>query len=114
MMRDSAGPRQIARFCRKLLKEQAATAEPELAQQLQQWALECDTEADQLLPRAADQLREQARRHRQRAEEYRAIAEQMESPRVRASYRMLAESYDGMAEQLEAPVLPQRGEHEVN
>lgn len=114
MMRDPVAPRQIARFCRNLLKEKAATAEHNLTQQLQQWALECDSEADRLLPRSADQLREQARRHRRRAEEYRVIAEQMRSPRGRASYRLLAESYDRMAEQLEAPAVPRRGVREVN
>ena len=115
MMRDPVAPRQIARFCRQLLKENAASAETDLTQQLQQWALECDSEADRRLPRSpTDQLREQARRHRLRAEEYRAIAEQMESERGRASYRLLAESYDRMAAQLEAPALPRRSLREVN
>lgn len=98
-MRDPASRRTIAQRCRMLLKQGGT---PEIIQQLEQWALECDSEADETIPTAStSRLLEQARRHRLRAEEYRAIVEQMQHPAARASYQHLAETYEAMAERLE-------------
>lgn len=102
-MRDPNSYREIARYCRKLLKEKGGTAGGEVITQLQQWAVECDRAADRLVRDAsADGLREQARRHRLKAAEYRAVADQMATPTAHASYRALAETYEAMARQMEA------------
>lgn len=94
--------RDIARYCRRLLKEKGGSAGTELGDQLQQWALECDGQADHILQSAPARARlDQARRHRQRAEEYHAVAEQMQTPAARESYRHLAQSYEAMARRLE-------------
>jgi hypothetical protein len=102
-MSDPAFYRAIARYCRTLLREGGVRLSPELSVQLQQWALECDRQADRLLKSAPiDDVREQARRHRLRAEEYRAVAAQMQTSAARASYQHLAASYEAMARRLEA------------
>ncbi len=100
-MRDPDAYRQIARYCRYLLKEGGAMASPEVMSQLQQWAVECDGMADRLSGGDPDHRLEQARRHRLRAEEYRAVADQMQNPTASATYRHLAETYEAMARQLE-------------
>ena len=100
---DANSYREIARHCRKLLKERSGTAGAEVVAQLQQWAVECDRAADRLASDAsADGLREQARRHRLKAAEYRAVADQVGTSTARASYRALAETYEAMARQMEA------------
>ena len=91
-MGDSRSFREVARQCRALMKQ---AADPDMVYQLQQWAMECDGKADGLLD--SKDLLEQARRHRTRAEEYSAVAEQMEFPKTRASYRSLAETYRALA-----------------
>jgi hypothetical protein len=100
-MPDATHHREIARCCRKLLKEAAGTATPELLHQLKEWALECDESADR--SSFDSEPLEQARRHRARAEEYRAVAEQLHDPTAIASYRRLAETYEAMARKLEEP-----------
>jgi hypothetical protein len=52
--------------------------------------------------RAGNELFEQARRHRMKAEEYRAVADQMRNPTARASYLQLARTYEAMASRCEA------------
>ncbi|HWI27809.1 MAG TPA: hypothetical protein VN668_12620 [Stellaceae bacterium] len=94
--------REIARYCRRLLKERTGDAGSELSAQLQQWAVECDNRADRDLGRSLPSARlERARRYRMRAEEYRAVLDQLSSPAARASYEHLAQSYEAMATQLE-------------
>jgi hypothetical protein len=103
-MCDEARYREIARYCRKLLSERPEADNDELLQQLKEWVLECEADADRSLrasPRS-DAL-EQARRHHARAEEYRAVAEQLRNPTAIATYRSLAETYEAMARQLEEP-----------
>ena len=101
-MRNHDFYRNIARYCRRRLREKGAAASAELSDQLQQWAVECDGQADRTLREApARDLLDRARHHRLRAEEYRAVAEQMQTPSARDSYHHLAESYDAMARQLE-------------
>jgi hypothetical protein len=98
-MGDHSFFRQIARQCRGLLKK---TRNPELFAQLRKWALECDRKADRALrTQPSEDMREQARRHERRAAEYRAVADQMENPTARASYRHLAATYGAMAQRLE-------------
>lgn len=98
-MSDSSSRRDIARQCRVLLKE---AAKPDLVHQLQQWAVECDSEADDTLRASPiSDLLDQARRHRLRAEEYRAVVEQMQTPAARGTYQQLAETYEAMARRLE-------------
>jgi len=58
--------RQCARQCRALMKQ---VGDPDLVLQLQQWAMDCDGEADSLLREDSNDLLERARRHRMRAEE---------------------------------------------
>jgi hypothetical protein len=91
--------RQLARHCRALLK---VARNPELLAQLETWALECDRQADRALrTRPSDDIREQSRRHHMRAAEYRAVADQMQNPTARASFRHLAETYEAMGRRLE-------------
>jgi hypothetical protein len=98
-MPDAAGYREVARYCRKLLKERSGELKAELITQLQEWAVECDRNADRGSPASAHH--EQARRYRLRAEEYRAIVEQLKTPMARASYENLACTYEAMARHLE-------------
>jgi hypothetical protein len=46
---------------------------------------------------------EQARRWRLKAEECRALADQLLNPRAKASFRRMAETYDQLADQYEIP-----------
>jgi hypothetical protein len=94
-MRDPLRFRELARHCRSLL---SSAGNPELASQLQQWAVECDRRAD-----TAEHKRpqEKARGYRMRAEEYRTTAEQMRAPLAQASFRQMAETYEAMARGLE-------------
>lgn len=91
--------RDIARRCHELLK---SVKNPDVAAQLRQWVAECDPAADGN-PRqsGSDDLLEQARRYRMRAEEYRVVAEQTSQPAARLSFQHLAESYEAMAGRLE-------------
>jgi hypothetical protein len=50
---------------------------------------------------SSDGLPEQARRHRMRAAEYRAAADQMGDPTARATYRRLAANFDALGRRLE-------------
>ncbi len=103
-MRDAAY-REIARYCRKLLREEAENKNNELLRQLGEWALECDADADRsVLAFRGNKVLEQARRYRARAEEHRAIADQLDSPPAIATYRHLAETYEAMARKLEEPL----------
>ncbi len=96
--------REIARYCWKLLREGAETKNEELLQQVKEWALECDADADRSLRASrGDATLEQARRYRARAEEYRATADQLHSPTAIATYRNLAQTYEAMARKLEEP-----------
>jgi hypothetical protein len=93
--------RRFADQCRELSK---TAANPEVVVQLQQWAVECDRKADLALRVSAprkDDLLEQARRHRMKAEEHRVVGEQMRDRNVCASFRRLAETYEAMARRLE-------------
>ena len=82
--------RQIAASCRTLMK--GAT----------EWAVECDSKADRRRRvRHPSDLIEDARRTHLRAAEYRAVADQMENPTSRASYRYMAETYEARARALE-------------
>lgn len=102
-MPNPAAYREIARYCRRLLKERTGDAGSELSAQLQRWAVECDSHADRDLGRSPPSARlERSRRYRLRAVEYRAIIDQLRSPAARASYEHLARSYEAMAKQLEA------------
>jgi hypothetical protein len=94
-MRDPLRFRELARHCRSLL---SSAKNPELASQLQQWAVECDRRAD-----TAEHKRplEKAQRYRLRAEECRTTAEQMRTPIAQASFRQMAEIYEAMARGLE-------------
>src|SRR5215472_18619403 len=104
--------RQIARTCRDLLK---ITTKPELLAQLKTWAVECDRKADRALQRKpSGELREQARRHEQRAAEYRAVADQIQDPTARASFRHLAETYEAMGRRLEGHAEKKNGCHQQN
>lgn len=103
-MRDEARYRAIARYCRKLLSETAPADDDELIQQLKEWVLECEADADRSLRASpSNEALEQARRHHARAEEYRAVAEQLHNPTAVATYRSLAETYEAMARKLEEP-----------
>ena len=102
--------RQIARRCRDLLK---VTRKPELLAQLETWAVECDRRADRVLQRKpSGEMREQARRHGQRAAEYRAVADQMQNPIASASFRHLAQTYEAMAHRLEESANRKNGRHD--
>jgi len=103
-MGDSRSFREIAHQCRALMKK---AADADIVHQLQLWAMECDAQADGLLGAEREDLLEQARRHRMRAEEYRAVAEQMQFPKSRASYRNLAETYEALASGLETRITHQ-------
>ncbi len=101
-MRDAARYREIAQYCRNLLRERAQTDNDELIQQLKEWALECDADADRPLRASrGNAALEQARRYRARAEEYRTVADQLQSPTAIATYRNLAQTYEAMAGRLE-------------
>jgi hypothetical protein len=103
-MRDEARYREIARYCRKLLRENSQTDNDELLQQLKEWVLECEADADRSLSASrSDEALEQARRYHARAEEYRAVADQLRNPTAIAAYRSLAETYEAMASKLEEP-----------
>ena len=94
--------RQIAGQCRALLK---GTRNPDLLAQLETWAVECDRRADRALQgKPSGEIHEQARRHEQRAAEYRAVAAQMRDPTAKASFRHLAESYEALGRRLEERV----------
>lgn len=98
-MTEAAAYREIARYCRKLLKERSREFGAELIAQLRDWAVECDRDADRRSPMSG--YHEQARRYRQRAEEYRSIIEQLKTPAARASYEHLAGTYEAMARRLD-------------
>ena len=99
-MPEAAFFRGLARQCRTRLK---ATGNPELQAQLETWVVECDRRADRALrEQSGGDIHDQARRHEQRAAEYRAVADQMQNPTSRASFRHLAETYEAMARRLEA------------
>jgi hypothetical protein len=101
--------RRIARQCRALLK---VTRKPDLLAQLETWAVECDRGADRALQRKpGGEMREQARRHEQRAAEYRSVADQTENPAARASFRHLAKTYEAMARRLERRANGEYGRH---
>src|SRR5690349_20540830 len=90
--------RQIARQCRAHLR---ATRNRDDLVQLETWAVECDRRADHALQRRpSSDMREQALRHEQRAAEYRAVADQMQDPTARGSFRHLAETYEAMGRRL--------------
>jgi hypothetical protein len=103
-MCDEARYREIARYCRKLLSERSEADNDELLQQLKEWVVECEADADRSLraSRSSEAL-EQARRHHARAAEYRAVADQLHNPTAIATYRSLAETFEAMASQLEEP-----------
>jgi hypothetical protein len=103
-MLDEARYREIARYCRKLLSETSQADDDELIQQLKEWVLECEADADRSLRASrGNEALEQARRHHARAEEYRAVADQLHDPTAVATYRSLAETYEAMARKLEEP-----------
>ena len=98
-MRDADLFRHIARQCRSLLK---TTRNRELFAQLEQWALECDRNADRALRNhPSEDILAQARRHEMRAAEYRAVADQMQNPAASDSFRHLAATYETMARRLQ-------------
>jgi hypothetical protein len=99
-MTDAAAYREIARYCRRLLKQRSREFGTETIVQLEHWAVECDRNADRASPASA--YHDQARRYRRRAEEYRAVIEQLTTPAARAAYERLARTYETMARQLEA------------
>jgi hypothetical protein len=89
-------------------------ANPEVSTQLQGWAVECDSKADRMqkITRPGDLL-EDARRSFLRADEYRAVADQMQDPTSRASNRYMAETYEARARALERLARrPKRGDQE--
>lgn len=99
-MPEAAFFRGLARQCRTLLK---VTGNPELLAQLETWVVECDRRADRAArEHSGSGIRDQAGRYAQRAGEYRAVANQMQNPTSRASFRHLAETYEAMARRLEA------------
>ncbi|SRR5579883_313379 len=96
-----SGPdfRELARQCRALLR---TASDLDLAEQLQQWAVECDRRADRIIKGSPkDDLLEQARRHRMRAEEYRVVGEQRQNRVARESFQHLAATYEALARRLE-------------
>jgi dienelactone hydrolase len=109
-MPKAAYHRELAQFCRKLLKEGARSASPELLEQLEKWAVECDESADLSLRTPGGEALEQARRYRERAAEYRAVADQLRDPTATATYRHLAQTYDAMARRLEEPSRQSNGQ----
>ena len=58
-------------------------------------------------------LRQSAKRLRMRAEEYRVVADAMESEAVRSTYLYLARSYELLAERAEGPPEPGRRQEET-
>lgn len=55
-----------------------------------------------------DALADQAKRWQMKAEECRAVAEQMKNPMAQASFRQMAATYDQLAEGLERSTAPAR------
>lgn len=99
-MHDPGSYRDLARHCRRLSQE---ADNLDLVDQLETWAAECDREAmDAVLGERRNDLQEEARRHHKRAEEYRVVAEQMQSPSARTSYQHLAQTYETMTRQFES------------
>lgn len=92
--------RRVAQRCRAHLE---VTRDPEVIAQLETWAVECDRRADRALrTRPSEDMREQAKRYQMRAAEYQAVADQMQDPTARASFRHLAQTYEAMARRLAA------------
>jgi hypothetical protein len=81
-------------------------ASPEVVTQLEEWAVECDSNADRLKIQRPSNLLEHARRNHLRVDEYRAVADQMHNPTSRASYRYMAETYEARARALERLAQP--------
>jgi hypothetical protein len=80
----------------------ASVSDARTTDALEAFGNECELKAAQLERAAGDDTRAtQARRMRQKAEELRTAAEQMENPIARQSFMRTAESYDRLAEGFE-------------